>query len=82
MKPFFIKIQDKEKYLKENYPVFPIPKLTDKLQCAHCGEIFIVENFRVLYKDGEEIIYCPNAPTCDGQVYDWHWENYDWHWED
>ena len=73
MKAFFIKIEDKEKYLKENYPLVPIPKLTDKLKCIHCGEIFVVENFRVLYKNGEEIIFCPNAPNCDGQVFDWIW---------
>ena len=71
MKAFFIKIQDKEKYLKEKFPLVPVPKLTDKFKCRRCGENFIAENLRVLYKDGEEIICCPNAPTCNGEVFDW-----------
>lgn len=65
-------IKDKQKYLEDNYPFEGIPKLTDKKECIHCGNIITVGDFKV-FKDrgGEELIYCPNAPSCDGTVIDW-----------
>lgn len=67
-----IKIEDKQKYLSENYPFADPPKLTDKKECIHCGEIITVGNFKV-FKDalGDEYICCPNSPECDGTVIDW-----------
>ena len=67
-----IKIEDKQKYLNENYPFADIPKLEDKKECIHCGNIITVRDFKV-FKDelGAEYIYCPNAPDCDGTVIDW-----------
>lgn len=67
-----LKIEDKEKYLKENYPFMNPPKLTDSKECIHCGEIITVGEFKV-FKDevGNEFIYCPNAPRCNGTVIDW-----------
>jgi len=43
-------IKDKQKYLEENYPFKGMPKLTDKLECIHCGSILTVGDFKV-YKD-------------------------------
>ena len=65
-------IEDKENYLKDNYPFMDIPKLTDKKRCIHCDTIFSVGEFKVFKdKKGEEYICCPNAPDCDGSVIDW-----------
>jgi hypothetical protein len=65
-------IKDKKKYLEENYPFGGVPALTDKKKCIHCGKVFTVGDYKV-FKDraGEEYIYCPNAPECDGTVIDW-----------
>jgi len=30
-----------------------------------------VGDFKVFLEDGEEFIYCPNAPECDGTIIDW-----------
>lgn len=67
-----IKIEDKQKYLNENYPFADPPELTDKKECIHCGEIITVGDFKV-FKDefGDEYICCPNAPKCDGTIIDW-----------
>ncbi|MDR3712617.1 MAG: hypothetical protein P4L51_07370 [Puia sp.] len=67
-----IKIEDKQQYLNDNYPFEEAPKLTDKKKCIHCGSIITVGDYKV-FKDevGEEYIYCPNAPKCDGTVIDW-----------
>ena len=65
-------IEDKQKYLEKNYPFEDTPKLTDEKQCIHCGRIITVGDFKVFKdKDGEEFIYCPNAPDCNGTVIDW-----------
>ncbi len=67
-----IKIQDKEQYLKDNYPLGNPPKMTDKKECIHCGETITVGDYKVFRDDyGEELIYCPNAPKCDGTPLDW-----------
>jgi hypothetical protein len=67
-----IKITDKEKYLRKNYPFDPVPKLTDKKHCIHCEKDIIVGDFKVFRdKAGDEYICCPNAPECDGTVLDW-----------
>ena len=66
-----IKILDKSKFLNENYPFKPIPKLTDKRYCLHCEKTITVGDFEV-YSDGDmKYICCPDAPNCDGTVIDW-----------
>jgi len=65
-------IKNKQKYLNDNYPFEEIPNLTDKKHCIHCDTDFIVGDFKVFIdKDGDEFIYCPKAPDCDGTVIDW-----------
>jgi len=67
-----VKIQIKQKYLEEHYPFAEIPKLTDKKECLHCGDTIAVGGFKVFKDDfGDEWIYCPNAPECDGTPLDW-----------
>ena len=67
-----IKIEDKQKYLSENYPFTDPIKLTDKKECIHCGEIITVGDFKVFIDTiGDEYICCPNAPKCDGTIIDW-----------
>lgn len=70
MKEIFI--NDKQKYLVENYPFSELPDLADRKKCLHCDAIIIVGNFKV-FKDeqGTEYICCPNAPECNGTVIDW-----------
>jgi len=65
-------IEDKQKYFYENYPFEDPPGLTDKKRCIHCDQIITVGDYKV-FKDneGDEFIYCPNAPDCDGTVIDW-----------
>lgn len=65
-------IADKQKYLDENYPFEDVPKLTDKKRCIHCDSIIQVGEYKVMKdKIGNEYIYCPNAPKCNGTVIDW-----------
>jgi len=65
-------IEDKKKYLEENYPFDDVPELSERKICIHCDEEFTVSDYKVfLDEDGEELIYCPNAPECDGTVIDW-----------
>ena len=65
-------IKDRQKYLDENYPFEEIPKLTDKKSCIHCGNIITVGDYKVFIDDlDSELIFCPNAPKCDGTVIDW-----------
>ncbi|HNY62667.1 MAG TPA: hypothetical protein PLH70_00915 [Bacteroidales bacterium] len=68
-----VTIKDKQKYLEENYPFEGIPKLTDQLECIHCGSIFTVGDYKVYRRNegGMEFICCPNAPECNGTVIDW-----------
>lgn len=67
-----INISDKQKYLDENYPFVDIPKLTDKKRCIHCEKIIVVGDFKVFKdKSGDEYIFCPNAPECNGTLIDW-----------
>jgi hypothetical protein len=33
-------INDKQKYLDENYPFEGAPELTDRFECIHCSSIF------------------------------------------
>ncbi len=67
-----IKIEDKQKYLNEHYLFAPVPKIEEKMVCAHCDSVFTVGDYRV-YKDetGFEAICCPNAPECKGTIIDW-----------
>jgi hypothetical protein len=67
-----IKIEDKQKYLNENYPFGEVPKLIEKKHCIHCEETILVGEFKVLVDDDKfEYICCPNAPDCDGTIIDW-----------
>jgi len=67
-----VKIKDKQKYLNENYLFADTPKLTDKRECIHCGNIITVGDFKVFRDElGDEYIYCPNAPDCNGTIIDW-----------
>mgnify|MGYP003115766013 CR=1 FL=1 len=70
-----IKIVDKSKYLDDNYPFYPVPKLTDKRRCIHCDEIITVGKYKVWIDEDInpdfEYISCPNSPDCDGTVIDW-----------
>lgn len=67
-----LKVEDKKKYLQENYPFTNPPKLTDSKECIHCGEIITVGEFKVFTDElGNEFIACPNAPSCNGSVIDW-----------
>jgi len=65
-------IKNKQKYLDDNYPFKGIPKLTDKKRCIHCNSIITVGDYKV-FKDKQEneLIYCPNAPDCNGTIIDW-----------
>ncbi|PHI18030.1 hypothetical protein CEQ90_20080 [Lewinellaceae bacterium SD302] len=65
-------IEDKQKFLQENYPFEDPPNLTDKRRCIHCDTVFYVGDFKV-FKDntGNELICCPKAPDCNGTVIDW-----------
>ena len=71
------KIENKEDYLKRHYPFGDIPKLNDKKHCLHCGNDFLVGDYKVQteynYFTGKEenYIVCPNAPECDGTVIEW-----------
>lgn len=67
-----VNVNDKQKYLTENYPFVDIPNLSDLKECIHCGNIITVGDFKI-FKDEvcEEYICCPNAPDCDGTVIDW-----------
>jgi hypothetical protein len=64
-------INNKQKYLLDNYPFEGVPKLTDKKHCIHCDNDIVVGDYKVFLKGGVEFIYCPNAPECDGTVIDW-----------
>lgn len=38
-------INDKQKYLDENFPFEEVPELIDKKRCIHCDMIFFVGNY-------------------------------------
>jgi hypothetical protein len=69
-----IEIDDKQKYLDDNYPFQGVPKLTDKMKCIHCERTFEVSEYRVVKSkfmgQYNELICCPNK-KCDGTVMDW-----------
>jgi hypothetical protein len=73
----FKQIKDKAKYLKKNYPFDGVPKLTEIKHCIHCGQNFLVGDYKVhleynyLAKKKIEYIVCPYAPDCSGSVIDW-----------
>ena len=67
-----INIENKQKYLDDNYPFVGTPKLTDQKQCIHCEKIITIGDYKVIQVDKEvEFICCPNAPECNGTVIDW-----------
>ena len=67
-----VTINDKQKYLNENYPFEDTPQLSEQRSCLRCGKVITVKDYKV-YKDetGEEYICCPNAPECNGSIIDW-----------
>ncbi|UAY53208.1 hypothetical protein [Ferruginibacter albus] len=67
-----VNIADKQKYLKDNYPFEPVPNISEKRRCLHCGIVFTISDYKV-FKDiiNGELIYCPDAPECDGTAIDW-----------
>lgn len=73
----FKQIENKEVFLKENYPFANVPKLGDKKHCIHCNKTIIVGDFKVeteyneLKGEDHDYIVCPNAPECKGNVMDW-----------
>lgn len=73
-----LSIDNKQKYFNENYPFANPPKLSEKRECLHCGNVITIGDFKV-FKDellDAEFICCPNAPDCDGTVMDWMPLNY------
>jgi len=64
-------IENKQKYLDENYPFDEKLKLTDKARCIHCDNIITVGDYKVFKIEWEEYICCPNAPKCNGTIIDW-----------
>ena len=67
----FLTLVNKQEYLKKYYPFSPVPKLTDKMICLECDEEITVADFKVKIEEDREVIVCPNAPKCDGNVSDW-----------
>lgn len=73
----FKEIQDKEAFLKENYPFANVPKLGDKKHCLHCNQTITVGDYKVetaynvLKGADHDYIVCPNAPKCNGNCTDW-----------
>ncbi|MCU0421631.1 MAG: hypothetical protein MUC81_02380 [Bacteroidia bacterium] len=65
-------IENKQKYLNENYPFEDLPDLNDEKCCLHCQKIIKVGDYKV-FKDEmrNEFICCPNTPDCNGTVIDW-----------
>lgn len=66
-------VEDKQKFLNEEYPFPDAPKLTDKFRCLHCGEIITVGDYKIFKEQGDDVLYicCPNAPECNGTIIDW-----------
>lgn len=66
-----IEIENKEQYLKENYPFNDVPGLADRIKCIHCDNEFEVIQYRVFRdRSGNEYICCPDS-DCDGTIIDW-----------
>ena len=67
-----ISLEDRKKYLEENDFQDESPKLTDKKLCIHCNQIITIGDFKVYVDDeGNEFIFCPNAPECNGTLINW-----------
>ena len=67
-----LKIKDKQSYLNDNYPFTDVPDLADIKNCLHCNSDIVVGNYKVFANElGEEYIYYPNAPKCNGTIIDW-----------
>ena len=65
-------VNDKQKYLNDNYPFADIPKLSDQKLCIHCNRIITVGSYKVFRnQNGVELIFCQNAPECNGTAIDW-----------
>jgi hypothetical protein len=65
-------IKNKGKYLKDHYPFYGVPKLSEKRICIHCDQIFTVRDYKVFrFPGGNDLICCPNTPRCNGTVIDW-----------
>ena len=66
-----IRDEDKQSYLDKNSPIDL--DVNEQRKCIHCEQIIKVRDFKVVYEPriGEEFIYCPNWPACNGTVIDW-----------
>lgn len=66
-------VEDKQKFLNEEYPFQDAPKLTDKFRCLHCGGVITVGDYKIFKEQGDDVLYicCPNAPECNGTIIDW-----------
>lgn len=73
----FSSASEKFFYLKVHYFKDPVPKMTDNMICLCCQKSFRVQDFKVEVTTcdccGEymELIRCPNAPDCEGDLTDW-----------
>ena len=76
---FVIPDEDKEIVLKQLYPFFPVPKLTDELEDLHVNKKFIVKDFRVTWEHNMNYLVSPYYPEGGGTVIDWidesNWNN-------
>lgn len=65
-------IANKQAYLNQHYPFYPVPALSHKKYCARCKQVILVGDYKVFTdgKNGKQIC-CANAPACDGTMLDW-----------
>ena len=62
-------ISNKQGYLNQHYPFYPVPVVADKKYCARCKQVIIVGDYKVFKNDKQ--IHCANAPACNGTMLDW-----------
>ena len=68
-----INVKDKMKYLENYSPFANSPEeYNDKVQCIHCGNEFVFNEFKVIREMayGKEYIVCKHYPDCDGSIID------------
>lgn len=68
---FIIPDEDRELVLKQLYPFFPIPNLTDRMIDIHVDREFLVKDFRVTWEHGMNYLVSPYYPEGGGTVIDW-----------
>jgi ssDNA-binding Zn-finger/Zn-ribbon topoisomerase 1 len=65
-------VEDKLDYYKKNNP-FVEDRFNEKVECLHCGENFIFNEFKVIRETspkGDEFIVCKHFPKCNGSLID------------